>query len=219
MKRSFLFIVCLLLLLTLGSTSSLAEPQKQESRSRISSPQMNAEVRGTVLIEGTAWLPEFNFYKLEYGIGPNPSEWILVGITHSAPVVDGILETWDTTQLPDQSYSLRLRVVRPDGNYEEFFVRQVQVRNTVPTEIPTRTQTPIPLPTATPAATATEFIIQPTTVIEAQTLTPTLARPTRVAASPLGNVQDYQQAFCLGAGAMGAVFVVLGLVFAIRRLL
>jgi len=219
MKRAILVTIWLSLLIALGCTSSLAEPLAQEPGGKITSPQMNAEVRGTVLIQGTAWLPDFNFYKVEYGIGPNPSDWIIIGTTHSTPVVDGVLETWDTTQVPDGSYSLRLRVVKPDGNYEEYFVRQIQVVNTRPTETPTPTQTATLPPTPTPAATPTLAIIQPTTLLELPTPTPTLARPTRPAASPLGNLRDYQQAFCLGAGATGVVFLVLGLILAIRRML
>lgn len=219
MKRLVLVTICLSLQIALLCTPSLAEPLVQEPGGKISSPQMNAEVRGTVLIEGTAWLPNFNFYKVEYGIGPDPSDWILIGVTHSTPVVEGILETWDTTQVPDGSYSIRLRVVKPDGNYDDFFARQIQVANTRPTETPTPTQTATLPSTPTPAATPTLVILQPTTVLELPTPTPTLARPTRAAASPLGDLQDYQQAFCLGAGAMGAVFLVLGLIFAIRRML
>ena len=219
MKRLFLVTICLTLLTVFVCPFSLAEPLAQEARSKISSPQMNAEVRGTVLIEGTAWLPELNFYKIEFGVGPNPTDWMLIGDTHSTPVIEGVLETWDTTQIPDGSYSVRLRVVRPDGNYDEFFARQIQVANTRPTETPTPTRAPTLRPTNTPAATPTLIIIQPTTVLELPTPTATLARPTRAVTSPLGSLQDYQQAFFLGAGAMGAVLLVLGLIFAIRRLL
>ena len=40
----------------------------------------------------------------------------------------GDLFLWDTTSLPDGDHVLRLRVVRRDGNYDEFFV-PVNVRN------------------------------------------------------------------------------------------
>jgi hypothetical protein len=53
-------------------------------------------------------------------------------------VINGLLTRWDTTGLPDGSYTLRLRTVRLDGNYTESFVTQVVVANTqaLPTDTP-----------------------------------------------------------------------------------
>ena len=43
--------------------------------------------------------------------------------------------------MPDGAYQLRLRVVLRDGNYHEYFVRNVSVSNTVPIATPTREET------------------------------------------------------------------------------
>jgi len=187
---------------------------------RITSPQMNAEVRGKVLINGRASLPQFDYYKVEFGIGPNPTDWALIGDIHKNPVTDGLLATWDTTLLPDGTYSLRIRVVRPDGNYEEHFVPQIKIVNAVPTATVTATASPTFLPPTIPmGATYTPAVTRPTAALAQPTPTPTLARPTRAAMSPLGDIEDYRNALCLGAGAMGVIFILVGLILAIRRVL
>jgi len=199
----------------LWMTTSLA----QAPEVRITSPQMNAEVRGKVLINGRTALPEFDYYKVEFGIGPQPADWAIVGEIHKTPVADGLLETWDTTALPDGVYSLRLRVVKPDGNYEEHFVPQIKIVNSVPTETPTATISPTLPPTIAIAKTYTPAISKPTSVLAQPTPTPTLARPTRTTASPLGDIKEFGNAMLLGAGAMGVIFILVGLILAIRRVL
>jgi hypothetical protein len=86
---------------------------------RITSPKAGDSVSGIVPIIGTA---DFNnnlvsFYKVELGIGPNPSEWITLGETHSEPNVNGVLETLVAAAFPPGEYALRLVVILKDGNY------------------------------------------------------------------------------------------------------
>ena len=131
-------------------------------------------------------------------------------------MVDGLLETWDTTIIPDGSYSLRLRVVNRTGNYREIFVRGISVANAAPTETPTPTQTPLPTATITPAATPT-FII-PTSPLAQPTATPTLARPTRSALPEALDIRAWRQSFFLGAQLMGAFLIIIALLFVLKRL-
>lgn len=220
MRRIVGVILCVALLTvlcvpTLWTAISLA----QDPEVRITSPQMNAEVRGKVLINGRTALPEFDYYKVEFGIGPQPADWAIVGEIHKSPVADGLLETWDTTALPDGMYSLRLRVVKPDGNYEEHFVPQIKIMNSVPTETPTATISPTLPPTIAIAETYTPAVSKPTAALAQPTPTPTLARPTRTTASPLGDIREFGNAILLGAAAMGVIFVLVGLILAIRRVL
>ena len=73
---------------------------------------------------------------------------------------------------PHGVYSLRLRVVRLDGNYDDYFVRGILVANEKPTETPAPAASPTRAgPTATPVPTPTVLIAVPTV------FTPT-ARPT-----------------------------------------
>ena len=50
----------------------LAAPMAQQRQVQITSPETNAELRGVVSIVGSASSPNFQFYKIEFGVGPNP---------------------------------------------------------------------------------------------------------------------------------------------------
>jgi len=86
---------------------------------RITSPADGDTVDGIMPIMGTAdFNPEaVQFYKIELGIpeGENVN-WVTLGDTHAAPVVNGILETLYAEGLPPGEYLLRLIVVK-DSNY------------------------------------------------------------------------------------------------------
>lgn len=85
----------------------------------ISSPSMNAFIRGTVDIEGSVVCDSMNFagYELYYALKDDFEDTTL--ITFSAtPVEDGLLGTWDTTLCPDGEYFLALKVI--DINSREF---------------------------------------------------------------------------------------------------
>lgn len=74
---------------------------------------------GTFDILGTANIPDFQFYKLEYGVGEMPSAWCVIGELHYEPVVNGILGTWNTGALPEGVYILRLTAVDITGNFPQ----------------------------------------------------------------------------------------------------
>jgi hypothetical protein len=131
-----------------------AEPLEQTVRVEITSPASGAELRGTVRIMGTATVPDLQFYKVEFGRGSEPANWSVIGSTHNSPVIDGVLETWNTGAVPDGVYTLQLQAVRLDGNWDSFYVREVVVANDAPppTETPLPTEVPSPTSTAIPTA-------------------------------------------------------------------
>ncbi len=189
---------------------------------QISSPRDRATVRGLVPLEGSATHPQFQKYELHYGPEPNPNDqWTPVGGSpFSVPVVQGRLALWDTTIIPDGLYSLRLRLVRADGNYDEYFVRGIQLANSRPTETPTPETSPtLAAPTETPSPTLTIVIGVP--ILSSPTprpsttplpTAPPLPTPERVDL-PFQNVGD---AGCWGAGATIAIFAGIGLFFAFK---
>jgi len=131
MRRTAAFLVGLLALLALVTpvgAGPRALPQPQAAIAVITSPEPFAVLRGQVPISGTALHPQFQRYELYYRLEPGEN-WIFIGDAHFQPVDRGLLGTWPTTSLPDGTYSLRLRVVRLDGNYDEGVVRQVLVAN------------------------------------------------------------------------------------------
>ncbi len=221
MKKTAIIVsvVWLVVCLVVPAGLALAQPAGQ-----ITSPRDRASVRGQVPVEGSAVQEQFQKYELHYGPEPNPGDqWTPIGGSpFTVPVIQGRLGLWDTTLLPDGLYSLRLRVVRLDGNYDEYFVRGIQVSNTFPTDTPTPAVvvTPSPVgPTNTPAPTLTVVIAVPTV------LSPT-PRPTSTpfpTALPTGTPEPSDMPFasisdaaCWGAGATLAVFVGIGLLFGLK---
>ena len=161
MKRVWPLTFVALMLMGLSFLSwngVLAAPPAQGDLAVITSPQNNAIVRGSVPILGSATHPQFQFYKVEFAREPVTGDnWAIIGAIREQQIVDGQLEAWDTTQVPDGSYSLRLRVVRLDGNYSEYTLVQVVVANAQPTETPTPAASPIPTITPTHAASAYHY--------------------------------------------------------------
>jgi tetratricopeptide (TPR) repeat protein len=80
-------------------------------------PPAGERLDGRVAIRGTASLPDFQFYKLEYGLGRNPGRWFGIGEIVEQPVLDGVLATWDVSDLPAGEYTIRLTIVDASGNY------------------------------------------------------------------------------------------------------
>ena len=101
----------------------IAAPEDQgQDLAIITEPANNAVIRGIVQIIGSADHPSFQFYIIEFHPEPVTNDrWQIIGNLHEAPAVNTVLESWDTTLVPDGSYTLRLRTVRLDGNYSEFF--------------------------------------------------------------------------------------------------
>ena len=152
--------LCLLAVLFVEPSIARLEAAPLQRGAVITSPQDRDVVRGLLVIKGTATSANFWKYEIHYAPEPNPTDqWMLVGDVHELQVTDGRLETWDTSLAPDGTYSLRLRVVRADGNYDEYYVRQISVANAQPKETETPTATP------TPAASPTPMPPPPTVII------------------------------------------------------
>lgn len=224
-----------------------ARPLLQDTAAVITSPQSGQSVRGSVQITGSALHPAFDRYELYFTAEPGEN-WVFIGDAKFASVSNGVLGTWETGGLPDGNYSLRVRVVRQDGNYDEGFARNVVVANTTPpTPTPTDTPafdveatlpppiegvvTPTPPPTATPAAVEQPDIPtptprpSPTVTPEAQTAaadsssdTPS-ASPDSPSLSDAVETSTLRSSFVRGASLAGAIFLAVGAFFGVRRLL
>jgi len=170
------------LILVFGVLLASAAPARQGAIGVITAPLPGSTVRGSVNIEGTATHSDFWKYEVHYGRGTSPSGWVLIGDVHTTKVTNGRLEVWNTGLVPDGIYTLRVRVVRRDGNYEDFYARDIRVANTTPTETPTPSETATPLIPAT----STPLPASPTVVIDQprrETPSPSPS-PTRPAAVP-----------------------------------
>jgi len=87
----------------------------------ITTPALFAQVGGRVEVHGTAAGDGFAWYRLEYGQGLNPQDWVQIGEDTRQAVSEGLLGTWDTTAL-DGLYALRLLLVRTDLRVERAVI-------------------------------------------------------------------------------------------------
>ncbi len=84
----------------------------------ITHPVSGTVVQGTVVVRGVATHPQFDYYKFECRSEEFEDEWHFIGthvIKQPVPTVDTLL-TWDTSVYPPGRYTLRLTVVKRDGN-------------------------------------------------------------------------------------------------------
>lgn len=79
----------------------------------ISSPEPFDFIQGNVSVRGSASVEDMSFYRLQYGQGLNPLEWVQIG-DDSETGKRGILAEWDTSDLSGL-YTLQLIVVDQDG--------------------------------------------------------------------------------------------------------
>jgi len=96
----------------------------------IAQPSPFSYVKGVVTLVGNATDPGFRLYRIDYGEGINPTEWIQIGVDHPEPRYNFQLEIWDARKL-NGLYSLRLQVIRGNNSVEEF-ITQVTVDNSPP---------------------------------------------------------------------------------------
>jgi hypothetical protein len=175
MRRVFLLLVVWLFAAAVPAMS--APPLQECAGVALTSPRDSGDpVRGKVSINGSATIANFQFYKVEFAPGNNPADTSfhnMASDVHRSPVVNGLLDVWDTTGLPDGPYSLRLTVVDIRGNFPcpPVIVRSVIVAN----RTLVATSTPTITPTLAITISATPGTLAPTATRPAA---PTVALPT-----------------------------------------
>lgn len=211
-----------------GFINAEAVPTFQQcNQVEISSPRSEAELRGFVTIEGSASIGDFQFYKVEYSTADQPDLWRAISQTYSQPVINGVLDRWNTPALPDGEYNLKLTVVDIRGQEVcRYLVRDLTIVNTRPTATLTPEALPTlpgPTATATPRATATPAPPTPTPTVLAiiPTRGPLLLEldTVRDTVRDAIDISRLQELFLLGAGMTTAVFVFIGLISLLRWLI
>jgi hypothetical protein len=183
----FCFIFCL---------SFLYNPAEAQAQNGFVQPISGDVLSGIVIVQGTAADANFLRYELAFLNESGGGDWIVFA-QGDQQVIDGTLAVWDTTVggpanriFPDGRYQLRLRVVRQDFNYDEYFVINLTIANDsgTPTPTPTLTTT-VPAETAAPSGVETvpPLLTQPAPdVLPSLTPFPTLTPQATPVNAPLG---------------------------------
>jgi hypothetical protein len=166
-----------------------------EYRAIIDSPRAGQVIQGSVVIRGKMDTGVFQSFELGFAYANDPTHtWFLI-LESTAPVPDGVLGTWDTSNITDGVYTLRLLVTLTDGAQVEALVKDLRVRNYTPIETDTPSPTPIYV-TLAPGIPAASDGHTPTPTQRIYPITPT-PLPTNPAV-----ITPAQITLSLGKGAM-----------------
>lgn len=137
----------------------MAQSPTPEWRVEVTSPAADATVGGAVSVLGTVSMDGLLSYALAFGPGMEPQQWIQIGESRDEEISEGRLAFWDTTEIPDGIYTLRLRAIhRGEADVcVDGFSRSIHVSNAPRTSTPR----PTPRPTATPTLMSTQPIRTP----------------------------------------------------------
>ena len=192
----------------------------QQGAPAISEPVAGQALSGQISVVGTADAPNFASAELAFAYAADPTgTWFpLARLTQ--PLQESTLAAWDTTQISDGEYSLRLRVYSQDGTFQDFTVTGLQVRNSAPPA--TSTSAPATSQPAEEVPASTEESLLVVESAPAPTVTPAPVLPSGPTPQPLpanpAALRVDQINFYLTRGALLAftMFVVLGLFLKLR---
>jgi peptidoglycan-N-acetylglucosamine deacetylase len=88
-------------------------------------------VRGVVAVSGVAQGADFAKWQLDLLPAGVASNAVFLAVGETAAPVAGPLAQFDSARFPDGAHTLRLRVVRRDGNYDEHFT-PITIANRTP---------------------------------------------------------------------------------------
>lgn len=154
-------------------------------RVEIVEPRDSSMVEGIVPVYGSARIDDMDHYEVQYGIGENPIGWGIIA-RQNFSLEDGVLAAWDTRELRNGLYSLRVVVYDRHGNHAASPAVRVNVANPTPTATatPTNTPTATATPTSTPTPTSTTTPTATPTVSYTATPSPTATIPETATPTP-----------------------------------
>jgi hypothetical protein len=142
-----------------------SETPRPPSPPYISSPVTGQRLQGVVAIIGSTDVDGLESYTLDFSYGDDQTHTWFVIATGARRLAGDELARWDTRQVTDGDYRLRLRLVLQGSDSKRYIVEDVRVRNYTATDTPTPSLTHVatntlePSPTITrrPTATRTAF--------------------------------------------------------------
>lgn len=151
----------------------------------VTSPATGASVSGSIPIMGSAIIEPFQKYELHYKLEPSGDDAFIYFDGSTTQITSGQLGVLQAGAFAPGTYSIRLRVVKLDGNYAEYFAQNLSINQAAPAAVaatpttsqltvgsiggvvtptftPPPTETPIPTATFTPAPQPTPAVGQVT---------------------------------------------------------
>lgn len=124
-------ILCILILLTTVFLSG-ARPYA-ENEVKLIDPSDGDVLRGTITIRGNTDVVGFRSYRLEFAYehGTNDTTWFLIAESNEK-IAEGVLATWDTQEVTDGDYRMRLTVTMDDDKPEYDISTELKIRNYTP---------------------------------------------------------------------------------------
>jgi hypothetical protein len=160
-----------------------AAPPPAASDVLLTWPLDGQTVAGVIPIRGSASIPNFAYYLVEYGESFEPGAWGVVAGPVGQPVLNGDLAQWDVGALgKDGPHVVRAVAVDQQGaRFESAPVRVVVLQSATPTPTPTETatptETPVALPSPSPTATETPVPLPSPSPTATETPTPLPTEP------------------------------------------
>lgn len=180
-----------LVLIVLGIGLISARDYQGLTLVNIISPQSGDAVQGLVAIVGNVVVDDLDHYELAFSTtGKDSESWFPIGIGHET-VPENLLGDWDTNQLTDGTYTIRLIVYRTDGEAIVDYAEGVRLRNYTAIE----TNTPAPTPTG-------EFTPLPPT----PTHTPPPPTPTALPPNPMEVSESQIRNAVIGGAVLVGLF-------------
>ncbi|MFO8037686.1 MAG: hypothetical protein R6U57_13770 [Anaerolineales bacterium] len=211
MRISFFSFLGFLLTLGLASPALSTGPVLAPTISPdvvITDPRPGEALQGVVLVEGRVRGEDFSSAELTFTYASGaPRNWFFIGEVdledEESSQYDFRFE-WDTTQVTDGDYDLRVKAIYEGGQEVEATVSDLRIRNYSPVE----TQTPRPLGTTSPTPETPEAA--------QQTSIPT---PTPLPPNPVSlERRDITAALGKGLAVVGGAFACYGLYVLIRKM-
>ena len=187
-------------------------PTSTASILEITYPLPGSAIQGLIQISGEISVEDYAYYTVEFTYQDNPQDtWFLINQSEEA-INDSVFATWDTSQISDGEYQIRLVLHQKDGNKMVKHIPNIRVRNYSAIE----TDTPIP-PTQTVPPSATETLVPSATTIPTATVPPATSTPG--APNPAQISKDMAINSALkGIGVTIGLFILFGIYQRLRNL-
>jgi len=187
-------------------------PTPTASIIEITHPKPCSAVQGTIQITGQISVEDYAYYTIEFSYQDNTQNtWFLITQSEEA-IIGGVFAEWDTSQISDGEYQIRVVLYQQNGNMTENHIPNVRVRNYSAIE----TNTPI-APTETIPSTATDSPVPTATDIPTATTPPATSTPSAPNPAQISNAMVINSAL-KGVGVAFGLFIVFGIYQRLRAL-